>query len=79
METEAGGKAEKGAAAQRERRPVADVVARVAGKGQIVDGEQQPPDTQRLQCLEDELAQRIYSRAGASQIVPSGGSVIRAE
>lgn len=70
---------EKGTAAERKGRSVADVVARIARKRQVVNGEQQPPDAQRLQPLEDELAQRIYSRCGASQIAPSRGSVTRAE
>ena len=60
-------------------RSLADQAARIAGKRQVVHGEQQAPDAQCPQRLEDNLAQRIYSRRGVSQIAPSGGSVTRAE
>src|SRR5204862_7648704 len=66
VESEPGDESEKGAPAERQRRSVADVVARIAGKREIVHGEQQAPDAQRSQRLEDDLAQRIYSARGAS-------------
>ena len=81
VESELGGETEKSAAPARERRPTADVVARIAWEREVVNRKQQPADPERPQRLAHELAQRVqpFSATGTSHTVPSGGNVRSAD
>src|SRR5438093_9084328 len=77
MEPEVCREAQKRAAARREWRAAADVVARIAGERGVVHREREPADSERVEGGADQIA--LGDHAGASHTTPSGGSVISAE